>query len=128
MAYHIPENIKYTAEHEWVKIEGEIASVGITDFAQSSLGDIVFVEVHQVGTQLKKGESFGVVESIKSVSDLYAPLSGEILEVNSTLENRPELCNSVPYDSWMIKIKLTDPNEILDLIPPEQYKDHCKEA
>ena len=127
MTYHIPEDLFYTDQHEWIKIEDDHALVGITDFAQSSLGDIVFVELPEINSKFQAGEPFGVVESIKSVSDLYCPLSGDIVEINKNLENRPELCNSAPYDSWMIKIKMTAKDEISELIPAKEYENHCKD-
>ena len=103
MASQIPENLKYTKEHEWSCIDGDVATIGITDFAQSQLGDIVFVELPEVGSNLDEGATFGVVESIKSVSDLYAPLSGEVVEINEDLTDSPEKCNEAPYESWFIK-------------------------
>lgn len=122
----IPEDLKYTQEHEWTKIDGDTAVIGITDFAQSSLGDIVFVEVPEVGRMLAKNDAFGVVESIKSVSDLYSPLSGEVLEVNDELTSSPELCNTSPYGSWMIKLKITNSDELNELMSAEQYKTHTE--
>ena len=128
MAYKIPANLYYTAEHEWIDVKGDHALVGITDFAQSSLGDIVFVELPERESQFEVGSPFGVVESIKSVSDLFCPLSGEIVEVNKELEEKPELCNSDPYGAWMIKIKLTVKDEISQLIPSGKYPEYCKES
>ena len=122
----IPEELKYTVEHEWTKMDDDTAVIGITDFAQSSLGDIVFVELPEVGSSLAKNDAFGVVESIKSVSDLYSPLSGEVVEINEELANAPELLNSGPYDSWMIKLKITKDDEINDLLSAEQYKNHLE--
>ena len=127
MKYQIPETLKYTREHEWIKIDGGHATVGITDYAQSSLGDIVFVELPQVGQVLQRGEAFGAVESIKSVSDLYAPLSGEVREVNGQLESSPECCNQTPYDAWMIKIKLASDAEDSALLSPQDYGKLCAE-
>jgi glycine cleavage system H protein len=127
MAHNIPAELKYTEEHEWVLIEGDTVAIGVTDFAQSSLGDIVFVEIPEVGTQLNKGDAFGVVESIKSVSDLYAPVSGEVIESNGELDSQPELCNSEPYTgAWMLKIKLSSHDELESLMTPDQYKQHCE--
>lgn len=121
MAHNIPNDLIYTKEHEWAKIEGNVATIGITDFAQNALGDIVFVELPQVGTTLGKGTTFGVVESIKSVSDLYAPIDGEVLEVNSALEGTPEEINQKPYESWIIKMKFTDPAQTQDMLSPDKY-------
>lgn len=127
MAHNVPEELKYTKEHEWTKIEGDVATIGITDFAQSSLGDIVFVELPEVGTQLNKDDAFGVVESIKSVSDLYSPLTGEVLERNEELEAQPELCNESPYGSWMIKLKISDDSQIAELLSSEDYGSFCED-
>jgi glycine cleavage system H protein len=126
MANQIPTNLYYSKEHEWAKIEGTTATIGISDFAQSSLGDIVFVELPDVGRNLKVEESFGVVESIKSVSDLYSPFSGEVLEVNSDLVNSPEQINTSPYESWMIKMKLSNPKEVEALMSAPDYKNYCE--
>jgi glycine cleavage system H protein len=120
---NIPAELKYTKDHEWAKIEGDTAIVGITDFAQSALGDIVFVELPEVGKNLNSHQTFGVVESIKSVSDLYSPLSGNVLESNSDLVNSPELCNQSPYENaWMIKVKLSNTSELNSLLSAEEYK------
>jgi len=121
MSYNVPEELKYTKDHEWTDLNDDNATVGITDFAQSSLGDIVFVELPEVGSSVTRGESFGVVESIKSVSDLYSPLSGEVVEVNSELESQPDLINESPYTNWLIKIKLENQSEVSDLLPPAEY-------
>ena len=127
VSYQVPEILKYTKEHEWIKVDGDEATVGITDYAQSSLGDVVFVEFPDVGQIFQKGESFGVVESIKSVSDLYAPVSGEILEVNDELESSPEFCNQAPYNYWIIKIKWADDSEFSSLLSPQDYSKFCQE-
>lgn len=120
----IPENLKYTEEHEWVLIEDDIVTIGITDYAQEQLGDVVFVELPEVGDELESGKPFGVVESVKAVSDVYAPLSGEVLEVNTDLPDEPELLNTSPYeDGWMIKIKLTDPDELDELMDAAAYQE-----
>ncbi len=120
---NIPENLKYTEEHEWLKIEGDVALVGITDFAQSELGDIVYVEVETVGETLDKGEVFGTVEAVKTVSDIYMPISGEIIEKNEKLDDAPELINQDPYgEGWIIKIKMSNPDEVNDLLDAEGYK------
>lgn len=125
MSTNIPANLKYTKEHEWALIEGDTVTVGITDFAQSALGDIVFLEVPEVGTDLKSGATFGVVESIKSVSDLYAPITGEVTAKNSDLESSPEKINSEPYESWLIKVKVKDQSELEKLLTAEQYQEFC---
>ena len=122
MAHKIPEHLKYTKEHEWIGVDGDIVTVGITDFAQSQLGDIVFVELPQVGAIIEMGTPFGVVESIKSVSDLYMPVSGEICEVNGELPDEPEKINAAPYDSWMIKIKLSRPEDLEALLSSSDYE------
>ena len=121
---NIPAELKYTKDHEWVKIEGDVATVGITDFAQSELGDIVYVEVETVDETLDQEEVFGTVEAIKTVSDLFLPLSGEIVEFNEQLEDEPELVNSDPYgDGWMIKIKISDASQVDGLMTADAYKD-----
>ncbi len=120
----IPDNIKYTKNHEWLRVEGNEAYVGITDFAQSELGDVVFVEVETVGETIKKGESFGSVEAVKTVSDIFMPVSGEILEFNKNIEDSPELVNQDPYEKgWIIKIKITNPDEVNELLSSEKYKE-----
>jgi len=121
---NVPANLKYTKDHEWVKIEGDIATVGVTDFAQGELGDIVYVEVETVDETLDREEVFGTVEAVKTVSDLFLPLSGEIIEFNENLEDEPEQVNSDPYgDGWMIKIKISNQEEIEDLLDAEAYKE-----
>ena len=123
-----PEELKYTEEHEWVLVEDDVATVGITDFAQDALGDVVFVELPEDGTTIEAGKSFGVVESVKAVSDIYAPVSGEIVEVNEELPDTPELVNTSPYeDGWMVKIKLSDPSELDDLMDADGYKAFVEE-
>jgi glycine cleavage system H protein len=115
---NFPQELKYTKDHEWVRIEGDIAIVGITDFAQKELGDIVYVEVETVGETIEAGEVFGTVEAVKTVSDLFMPLTGEIMELNSELESSPELVNESPYDNgWMIKVKITGelPGDLMDV-------------
>lgn len=128
MATNIPANLKYTKEHEWTLIEGDTVTVGITDFAQSALGDIVFLEVPAVGTDLKIGSTFGVVESIKSVSDLYAPITGEVVGKNTDLEGSPEKINEDAYGSWLIKVKVKDASELNNLLTPEQYQEFCNSS
>ena len=118
----VPKDLKYTNDHEWVRVEGDIAVVGITDFAQRELGDIVYVEVETVDETLDREEVFGTVEAVKTVSDLFAPLSGEIIEFNQNLEDEPEKVNSDPYgDGWMIKIRFSDPSELEDLLSADEY-------
>lgn len=120
---NIPSELKYTKDHEWVKIEGEIATVGITDFAQGELGDIVYVEVETVDETLDKEEVFGTVEAVKTVSDLFLPLSGEIIEFNEALEDEPEKVNSDPYgEGWMVKIRFSDASEADELLSDADYK------
>lgn len=120
---NIPDNLKYTKDHEWVLIEGEIATIGISDFAQKELGDIVYVEVETKGDTLQKEEVFGTVEAVKTVSDLFMPVSGTILEINSLLEQEPELLNKDSYSKgWIIKIKLTSLEEIQSLLSAIEYK------
>jgi glycine cleavage system H protein len=120
MAY--PADLKYTKEHEWIKADGKSATVGITHHAQEALGDIVFVELPKPGTELTKGKSFGTVESVKAVSDLYAPASGTVTEVNNDLATTPEKINSDAHGSWMVKITLKDPNELKDLLSATDYE------
>jgi glycine cleavage system H protein len=121
---NIPANLKYTKDHEWVRVEGDHAVIGITDFAQGELGDIVYVEVETIGETLDKEMVFGTVEAVKTVSDLFMPVSGEILELNAILESQPELVNKDPYgEGWMIKVKLTNSSEAESLLTPEQYKE-----
>ena len=120
---NIPADLKYTKDHEWVKIEGDVATVGITDFAQGELGDIVYVEVETVDETLDAEEVFGTVEAVKTVSDLFLPLSGEIIEFNESLEDEPEVVNTDPYgEGWMIKVKLSDASEVDMLMSAEDYK------
>ena len=121
---NIPEGLKYTKDHEWVKIEGDVATIGITDFAQGELGDIVYVEVETEGETLDAEETFGTVEAVKTVSDLFMPLSGEVIEFNESLESEPEVVNSDPYGAgWMIKVKMSDASQAEDLLDAAAYKD-----
>ncbi len=120
---NIPANLKYTKDHEWVSIDGDVATVGITDFAQKELGDIVYVEVETLDQSLGKDEVFGTVEAVKTVSDLFLPIAGEIIEFNDELESNPELVNSDPYgQGWMIKVKVSDSSDINELLSSEDYK------
>ena len=123
-----PKDLRYSEEHEWVKVEDGKARIGITHFAQSELGDIVFVELPQVGDEIKSNEPFGSVESVKTVSELYAPISGKVLEVNSELEDSPEYVNESPYENaWMIVVEPTDSSEVDALMTAEQYEEMTKE-
>ena len=119
---NVPKDLKYTNDHEWVKVEGDIATVGVTDFAQGELGDIVYVEVDTLDEELEREEVFGTVEAVKTVSDLFMPISGEVIEFNESLETNPEKVNEDPYEEgWMIKIKISNPNEINELLSSEDY-------
>lgn len=118
-----PENLKYTKDHEWVRVEGDIAFVGITDYAQGELGDIVYVEVETEGESLDKEDVFGTIEAVKTVSDLFMPISGEVMEINTSLEDSPESINSAPYENWIIKVKISDSSELEDLLTSESYAD-----
>jgi glycine cleavage system H protein len=123
-----PDNLKYTKEHEWVRVEGGKAVVGITDHAQDELGDIVFVELPEVGSEVEQNETFGTVESVKAVSDLFSPLSGEVLEVNETLKDEPELINSSPYkDGWMLVVDISDESELNSLLSAKEYEAYIEE-
>ena len=120
---NIPVDLKYTEDHEWIRVEGDIAIVGVTDFAQGELGDVVFVEIETEGEELDKGETFGTVEAVKTVSDLFMPVGGEVAEFNEALADEPELVNKDPYGKgWMIKIKIADTAELDDLISAEEYQ------
>jgi glycine cleavage system H protein len=120
---NVPETLKYTKDHEWLRVEGETGYVGITDFAQGELGDIVFVEIETAGEILKKEEVFGTIEAVKTVSDMFMPVGGEVLEVNPALEESPDVVNKDPYGKgWMVKIRITDPSEIELLLTTEKYK------
>ena len=123
-----PEDFKYSKEHEWVLVEGNVATVGITDYAQDQLGDIVFVELPAVGDKVSKEDAFGVVESVKAVSDIYAPVSGKVVEVNDDLPENPEMLNEDAYgDGWIIKIEMTDPDELADLMNATEYEEYVAE-
>ncbi len=120
---NIPANLKYTNDHEWVMIDGNIATIGITDFAQSQLGDIVFVDVQTVGETLSKSEVFGAIEAVKTVADALMPMTGKIIEFNESLENAPESVNKDPYGAgWMVKVEISDPSEVESLLDAEAYK------
>jgi len=120
MAY--PDGYKYTKDHEWIDISGDRGKVGITDFAQQQLGDVVYIELPEVGATLKAGQSFGTIESVKAVSELYAPVGGKVLEVNSALKQKPEAVNTAPHDSWMIVVQFADAGEIGGLLDAAQYE------
>jgi len=120
---NIPTDLKYSKDHEWIKIDGNLAVIGITDYAQGELGDIVFVELPSVGTDFKAGESFGTIEAVKAVSEIFAPLSGKVSEINELLDDDPMVINSAPYgDGWMIKIELSDPGEVESLMSSDDYQ------
>lgn len=120
---NIPSDLKYTKDHEWVKVDGDVATVGVTDYAQSELGDIVYIEIETEGDSLDQEEVFGTVEAVKTVSDLFMPVGGEVIEVNEALADAPETVNNDPYGAgWMIKIKLADASELDGLLSPEDYK------
>lgn len=120
---NIDASLKYTSDHEWVKLDGDVATVGITDYAQGELGDIVYIEIETEGEELQKGDVFGSVEAVKTVSDLFMPLSGKVIEVNSSLEENPEVVNDDPYDKgWLIKIKVTDNSELDSLMDAKAYE------
>jgi glycine cleavage system H protein len=121
-----PANLKYTKDHEWIDIAGDRGKVGITDYAQAQLGDVVYVELPDVGAKLKQGQSFGTIESVKAVSELYSPVTGEVVEVNSALKEKPEGVNANPHASWMIAVKLTNPAEVGALLDATQYQDLIK--
>lgn len=123
-----PDDLKYTEEHEWVSLEENIATIGISDFAQSQLGDVVFVELPEIGDELEAGKPFGVVESVKAVSDLYAPLSGEVIEINEELNDSPELINTSAYeDGWIVKLRLSNPEEVDELLDADAYEELISE-
>lgn len=120
---NIPENLKYTKEHEWIRVEGEFGYVGITDYAQDELSDIVYLELPEVGKTLQKGDVITTLEAVKTVADVYSPVSGEIIEVNERLKDEPGLINQDPYgEGWIVKIKLTNPDELNELLSSEEYK------
>jgi len=119
----VPEELKYSKDHEWVRVEGDIAVIGITDYAQSELGDIVYVELPEVGTKVQKGDTVATVEAVKTAADVYSPVSGEVVEVNSALEEHAELINKDPYgEGWIVKIKMSNPDELNELLSAEEYK------
>jgi glycine cleavage system H protein len=120
---NVPENLRYTEKHEWIRMEGKEAYVGITDWAQGELGDVVFVEIETLGEKLSKGEAFGTIEAVKTVSDLFMPASGEVLEINPKLNDEPEIVNKDPYvEGWMIRISVSNAGELNSLLSPADYK------
>jgi glycine cleavage system H protein len=121
-----PTNLKYTNDHEWVKVDGDEGTVGITHFAQQQLGDVVYVELPEVGATLTKGQAFGTIESVKAVSELFAPLSGTVTEVNTALKDQPDAVNSAPHDSWMIRLRISDPAEAGGLLDAAAYESLAK--
>jgi glycine cleavage system H protein len=121
-----PAGFKYTKDHEWVELSGDRARIGITEYAQQQLGDVVYIELPDVGAKLKQGQSFGTIESVKAVSELYAPLSGEVVDVNTSLKDKPEAVNKDPHGSWMIVVKVASPAEAGALLDPAQYSDLTK--
>ena len=121
-----PADLKYTKEHEWIRVDGNVGTIGITDFAQQQLGDVVYVELPEKGAVLKAGQPFGTIESVKAVSELYAPISGEVVEVNTALKQKPEDVNTEPHESWMIVIKVSNTGELSGLLDAAQYQDLVK--
>ena len=120
---NFPENVKYTADHEWIRIEGQFGWIGITDYAQSELGDIVYIEIPAIGTKVEKGKSFGTIEAVKAVSDLFAPVAGEVVETNTEIKDHPEVVNKDPYgNGWMVKITITDHAQVSALLNVQAYK------
>ena len=123
-----PQELKYSKEHEWIKVESNTVTIGITDYAQDSLGDVVYVELPQEGTAMVKGETFGVIESVKAVSDLYSPVSGNIIEVNDSIIDNPEVINEEPYgDAWILKVELSSPEELDELLGSDDYQQYIEE-
>ena len=120
---NVPDDLKYTREHEWIRVEGDDVVVGVTEFAQGELGDVVFIEIETEGETLSFGDTFGTIEAVKTVSDLYMPLDGKVIEFNQALEDTPELVNSQPFgDGWMIRIRMSDPNQLEELLSADEYR------
>jgi len=128
MSTVIKNDLKYTNDHEWAKLEGDVVTFGITDFAQSSLGDIVFLELPEINSTIDRSSACGVIESIKAVNDLCAPVSGTVIETNTDAEGSPENCNTDPYSTWLVKVKINNKNEFNSLMNADQYKDHCENS
>ena len=125
----VPDDLRYTEQHEWISLDGELGTIGITDYAQSELGDIVFVELPEVGDSLEKGQVFGTVEAVKTVEELYSPVSCQVMEVNETLEESAEQVNADPYgDGWLLKVRLDDLEEVADLLGPSEYAEFIEDA
>jgi glycine cleavage system H protein len=125
----VPKDYKYTKTHEWVKVEGDVATIGITDFAQSELGDITYIELPPVGSSLNQSDSLGVIESVKAASDIYSPISGEVIEDNTNVETTPEMVNSSPFeDAWLVRLKVTDQSQIDNLLDAEAYEKLLEES
>ena len=125
----VPDELKYSEQHEWLSLDGDVGTIGVTDYAQSQLGDIVFVELPQVGDVLEKGQSFGTIEAVKTVEELYTPIAGEVLEINDTLEDDAEQVNSDPYsDGWMIKVRLSDTADLDTMLSAEDYEELIEDA
>jgi glycine cleavage system H protein len=122
-----PADLKYTKDHEWIRVEGDTGTIGITNFAQQQLGDVVYVDLPEVGAQLTAGQTFGTIESVKAVSELYAPVTGEVVDVNTALKDKPEDVNAKPHDSWMIKVRLANAAETSDLMDAAAYQSHTGE-
>jgi glycine cleavage system H protein len=122
-----PADLKYTKDHEWIRVEGDTGSIGITNFAQQQLGDVVYVDLPEVGTKLTAGQTFGTIESVKAVSELYAPVSGEVVDVNTALKDKPEDVNAKPHESWMIKVRLANAAETSGLMDAAAYQSHTGE-
>ncbi len=121
---NVPDHLKYTREHEWIRVEGDEIVIGVTDFAQGELGDVVFIEIETEGESLSRGDTFGTIEAVKTVSDLYMPVDGKVLEVNPALEDTPELVNSKPYDEgWMVRVEVADASQLDDLLDAEAYRE-----
>ncbi|MDX2414498.1 MAG: glycine cleavage system protein GcvH [Bacteroidales bacterium] len=121
---NVPENLKFTKDHEWIRVEGDMAVVGVTEFAQGELGDVVFIEIETEGETLAKEEVFGTIEAVKTVSDMFMPVGGEVLEINAALEDTPDVVNKDPFgEGWMIKIKIADASELNELLSPDAYKE-----
>jgi glycine cleavage system H protein len=124
---NVPEDLHYSKDHEWVRVDGDVATIGITDYAQNSLGDVVYVELPKAGDEFAAHESFGSVESVKAVSELFTPVSGKVVEANPTLQDEPEKVNEDPYgDAWMIRVKMSKPGEVDSLLTPAEYEDFTK--
>eukprot|EP00200_Dunaliella_tertiolecta_P003299 CAMPEP_0202351748 /NCGR_PEP_ID=MMETSP1126-20121109/8249_1 /ASSEMBLY_ACC=CAM_ASM_000457 /TAXON_ID=3047 /ORGANISM="Dunaliella tertiolecta, Strain CCMP1320" /LENGTH=166 /DNA_ID=CAMNT_0048943887 /DNA_START=52 /DNA_END=552 /DNA_ORIENTATION=+ len=121
----VKDGLKYAASHEWAQVNGDVATVGVSDHAQGELGDVVYVELPEVGKELTKGDAFGVVESVKAASDVYAPVSGEVVETNQSLTDKPAAINSDPYGAWIMKIKMSNPSELDSLMDPKTYEEKC---